>query len=54
MKKVIISLALLLTAAVSTNAQLLYKISGNGLTKTVTSLAHTISQHQVSPTAYQD
>lgn len=33
MKKVIISLALLLTAAVSTNAQLLYKISGNGLSK---------------------
>ena len=50
MKKIIISLALLLTAAVSANAQLLYKISGNGLTHD----SYIIGTYHLAPVSFAD
>ena len=50
MKKIIISLALLLTAALSANAQLLYKISGNGLTHD----SYIIGTYHLAPVSFAD
>ena len=47
MKKLMLTLALVLTAALNANAQLLYKISGNGLEKP-------IWLPYRSPTAFRD
>ena len=50
MKKIIISLALLLTAALSAKAQLLYKISGNGLTHD----SYIIGTYHLAPVSFVD
>ena len=50
MKKVILTLALVLTTALSANAQLLYKISGNGLTKP----SYIIGTYHLAPVSFAD
>ena len=50
MKKVIFTLALVLTAALSTNAQLLYRISGNGLEKP----SFIIGTYHMAPVSFTD
>ena len=50
MKKVILALALVLTTALSVNAQLLYKISGNGLTKP----SFIIGTYHLAPISFTD
>ena len=50
MKKVMLTLALVLTAALSANAQLLYKISGNGLQKP----SYIIGTYHMAPVSFAD
>ena len=50
MNKMMLTLALVLTAALSTNAQLLYKISGNGLEKP----SYIIGTYHLAPVSFTD
>ena len=50
MKKMMLTLALVLTAALSSNAQLLYKISGNGLEKP----SYIIGTYHLAPVSFTD
>ena len=50
MKKLMLTLALVLTAALNVNAQLLYKISGNGLEKP----SYIIGTYHLAPVSFTD
>lgn len=50
MKKMMLTLALVLTAALNVNAQLLYKISGNGLEKP----SYIIGTYHLAPVSFAD